>query len=176
MTHGTWVAPQVVRIQPSEIADERPMLDAWLDFHRATLLDKCSGLTADQLRQPSVEPSSMSLLGLVRHMAEVERSWFRRRAAGLDLPFLYGSDERPDADFDDAETADAEVDFEIYAREVDLARETASRLSLEHTFFHSWRKCDMSLRWIYVHMIEEYARHNGHADFLRERIDGRTGD
>ena len=176
MTQSSWAAPTVGRTEPAEIADERPMLDAWLDYHRATLLDKCSGLAADQLRRRSVEPSTMSLLGLVRHMAEVERSWFRRRAAGMDLPFIYCSDDRPDADFDDTETADVEADFATYVSEVDLARETARELPLDHTFFYSWRKCDMSLRWIYVHMIEEYARHNGHADLLRERIDGRTGD
>jgi hypothetical protein len=84
-----WTAPNVERHPPPRSAAEREMLEAWLDFHRETLLWKCSGLSADQLRRPAVEPSNLSLLGLVRHMTDVERSWFRRRLAGLELPVLY---------------------------------------------------------------------------------------
>lgn len=151
------------------------MLDAWLDFHRQTLLLKCGGLTAEQLRQRAVEPSSLSLLGLVRHMAEVERSWFRRRVAGQNIQFLYCSETRPDGDFVDIETADPETDFSTFTREIELAREATSGRSLDETFFHPRRQVTMDLRWVYIHMIEEYARHNGHADLLRERIDGATG-
>jgi hypothetical protein len=153
------------------------MLESWLDYHRLTLLMKCAGLTPEQLRLRSVEPSSMSLLGLVRHMSEVERSWFRRRfhsddAAGL----IYCSDDNPDGDFDDVDAADAERDFAIFDEEVRLARRAAEGHSLDETFYHPRLKLELHLRWIYVHMIEEYARHNGHADLLRERIDGATGD
>lgn len=151
------------------------MLDAWLDFHRATLLRKCSGLTAEKLRQRAVPPSSLSLLGLVRHMAEVERGWFRRRIAGEDVPYLYSSEEDPDGEFDHVDDADPEQDFAVFNRELDLVRAAVRGHHLDETFYHSHRKLEMSVRWVYVHMIEEYARHNGHADLLRERIDGATG-
>jgi uncharacterized damage-inducible protein DinB len=151
------------------------MLEAWLDFHRQTLLWKCSGLTADQLRQRAVEPSNLSLLGLVRHMSEVERAWFRRRVAGEDVEFLYCSEAAPDGDFDQVDEADAERDFATFMREIELARAASSGRELEETFFHSHRQVEMDVRWVYMHMIEEYARHNGHADLLRERIDGATG-
>jgi uncharacterized damage-inducible protein DinB len=171
----TWTAPTLTRQDPPNIADERTSLDAWLDFHRDTLRQKCAGLTAEQLKLRAVEPSTLSLLGLVRHMSEVERAWFRRRFAGQPLEWVHCSDEGPDADLDDVETADAAADFATFDEEIRLAREAAAGHSLEETFFHTRDKVDMDLRWVYVHMIEEYARHNGHADLLRERIDGATG-
>ena len=172
----TWTAPDASRTDPPYISSERAMLETFLDWHRDTLRWKCAGLTADQLRRRSIEPSTLSLLGLVRHLAEVERSWFRRRLDGQELAFLYSSDERPNADFDDVDTADAEEDFRRYDEEVALAREAASRHELDDTFFHAREKTQISLRWVYAHMIEEYARHNGHADLLRQRIDGATGE
>ncbi|GLY94608.1 hypothetical protein Acsp02_18630 [Actinoplanes sp. NBRC 103695] len=155
--------------------DERAMLEGWLDWHRLTLLSKCAGLTAGQLKKAAVEPSNLTLLGLVRHMAEVERSWFRTRSAGQDVGMLFCSEANPDGDFDDVEDADAESDFGTFRAEVGLARQAAAGLPLEHEFATS-RVPAISLRWVYLHMIEEYARHNGHADFLRERLDGVTGD
>jgi hypothetical protein len=165
----------VERTDPPLVADERPSLEAWLDYHRQTLLWKCAGLTADQLKQRAVPPSSLSLLGLVRHMVEVERWWFRMNAVGEDVAYEYGSDDRPDADFDDVDDADAEQDLATFRREVAAARAAVADLPLDHTF-RSRRSRTFDLRWVYVHMIEEYARHNGHADLLRERIDGSTGD
>src|SRR5262245_992859 len=170
-----WTAPEVTRDDAPYLADERTMLDAWLDHHRQTLLLKCAGLTADQLQLRTAEPSPLSLLGLVRHMAEVERAWFRRRLLGLDIDWLYVTDDNPDGDFLDVAGADAEADFATFADEVELARRAAADRSLDETFHHPVRAIDISLRWIYVHMIEEYARHNGHADLIRERIDGVTG-
>ena len=152
------------------------MLDGWLDYHRQTLLVKCAGLTAEQLRRRSVEPSKLSLLGLVRHMAEVERSWFRRRFAGHNIERLYSTDGRPDGDIEDVDSADAETDFATFSRELELARAAARGRSLDDQFYNRRAQVEMDLRWIYVHMIEEYARHNGHADLLRERIDGTTGE
>ena len=152
------------------------MVQGWLDYHRQTLLHKCAGLTADQLRRRAVEPSALSLLGLVRHMTEVERSWFRRRLAGEEIAFLYCSDANPDGDFDDVADADPETDFGAYEAEVKQVRAVAARFELDDRFFHPRHQVEMDLRWIYLHMIEEYARHNGHADLLRERIDGVTGD
>ena len=171
-----WTAPQITRQSTTLVAGERQMLEAWLDFHRQTLLGKCSGLTAEQLRQRSAPPSTMSLLWLVRHMADVERGWFRRRIAGEDIAFLYSSEADPDGEFDNVESADAEQDFAAYLREVELARQAAADRELDETFYHTRHQADMSVRWVYLHMIEEYARHNGHADLLRERIDGATGD
>lgn len=171
----TWTTPEVGRVEAPYVADERQMLDGWLDYHRQTLLSKCAGLTADQLKLRTVEPSSLSLLGLVRHMAEVERSWFRRRFAGEQVDFLYFSETNPDADFDDLDTANAEADLATFGTEVELARTAATGHSLDEIFL-SRRQVEMSLRWAYIHMIEEYARHNGHADLIRERIDGTIGD
>jgi uncharacterized damage-inducible protein DinB len=165
------------RHDPPYKAGEREMLDAWLDFHRATLLSKCEGLEDDQLRTRSVPPSSLSLLGLVRHMTEVERSWFRRVLLDEDVAPLYSTKGNEDGDFDDVGSADATADLARFRDELEQVRGiTAQHLSLDAVGKRRRHGQDVSLRWIYVHMIEEYARHNGHADFLRERIDGVTGD
>jgi uncharacterized damage-inducible protein DinB len=171
----TWTAPQITRQSTSFVAGERQMLEVWLDFHRQTLLGKCSGLTAELLRQRAAPPSTLSLLGLVRHMTDVERGWFRRRIAGEDIAFLYSSEADPDGEFDNVEDADAEQDFAAYLKEVERARQAAAGRGLDETFHHTRLDAEMSVRWVYLHMIEEYARHNGHADLLRERIDGTTG-
>jgi uncharacterized damage-inducible protein DinB len=171
-----WTAPQATRQPAPYVADERQTLEGWLDFHRQTLLGKCSGLTEEQLRQRAAPPSSMSLLGLVRHLTEVERSWFRRRVDGQDISFLYFSEADPDGDFDRVDTADAEHDFAVYQDEIELVRQAAAGHDLDEMFFHPLRQVEMSVRWVYTHLVEEYARHNGHADLLRERIDGATGE
>jgi hypothetical protein len=169
--------PATDRHDPPFEAAEREMLDAWLDFHRATLLSKCEGLDGHQLRTRSVPPSSLSLLGLVRHMTEVERSWFRRTLLDDGSPSLYCSEDNDDGDFDDVDAADVAADFARFRAEVETCRAIAARQpSLDAVGRRQRHGHDVSLRWIYVHMIEEYARHNGHADFLRERIDGVTGD
>lgn len=152
------------------------MLQAWLDLHRRTLLWKCAGLEAEQLKRRCVAPSTISLLGLVRHLAECERGWFRIAAGGEQLDYLYCSADNPDGDFDDIGNADAAADLATLHREIESADAAVAELSLEHTFEYPRRELEYNLRWVYVHMIEEYARHNGHADFLRERIDGATGD
>jgi hypothetical protein len=170
----TWTAPEVARPDEPKIADERTMLDGWLDWHRQTLLKKCEGLTGEQLAERAVPPSTLSLLGLVRHMAEVERWWFRRRYRNEDIGTIYCPDSSPDGDFDDVDPARAEADFATFVAECDAARAAAAGGSLDDVITHP-RRGGLSLRWIYVHMVEEYARHNGHADLLRERIDGVTG-
>ncbi|WP_432924713.1 DinB family protein [Microbispora sp. CA-135349] len=166
------------RIDPPVTADERTMLRAWLDWHRETLAVKCEGLTEEQLRLRSVPPSSMSLLGLVRHMADVERSWFRRRLNGEDLDGIYYSDDDPDGEFDNVDTASAEEAFATWREEIKHARAAEAACAdldvIARTPTRDGRH--NSLRWIMCHMIEEYARHNGHADLLRERIDGVTGE
>jgi uncharacterized damage-inducible protein DinB len=164
------------RIDPPFSADERTMLDTWLDYHRATLELKCEGLTDDQLRERSVPPSKMSLLGLVRHMAEVERNWFRRVLLGEKAPPRFYSKERPDDDFDDLESDTVADTLAFWRDECEYARKAAASKELDDLAAARRHGDDVTLRWILVHMIEEYARHNGHADLLRERIDGATGD
>jgi uncharacterized damage-inducible protein DinB len=170
----TWTAPAAHREKAPRTGPERALLQGWLDWHRQTLLTKCAGLGAEQLRLASAEPSNLTLLGLVRHMTEVERAWFRTRAAGEPVSELYCSADNVDGDFDDVAGADPRADFAAYAAECELADRAVAELPLTHEFRH--RDKTFSLRWIYLHMIEEYARHNGHADLLRERIDGATGD
>jgi uncharacterized damage-inducible protein DinB len=173
----TWTAPQVPREEPPLIASEREQLDAWLEFHRTTLLTKCAGLTGDQLRRRAVAPSNLSLLGLVRHMTDVERWWFRLHAAGQDLPPVYWGEHNDEADFDELD-GDPAADIGAFQREVEAARDAVRGKRLDDVVpsrgDHPERVRDV--RWIYLHMIEEYARHNGHADILREQIDGVTGD
>jgi hypothetical protein len=170
----TWIAPTFERSHLPYVADERRRLDSWLDFHRATLLSKCAGLTGEQLVQRPVATSTLSLLGLVRHMAANERIWFRIRFAGEDVEGLYASPDYPDgAEFDLIDAARAEADFQIYLGELEAARRVTRDRSLDETFGDETVTVD--LRWLYAHMIGEYARHNGHADLIRELVDGVTG-
>ncbi len=168
--------PAAERADPARIADERVALEQWLDYHRATLLMKCAGLTAEQLKRRAVAPSTLSLLGLVRHLTEVERWWFRMHAGGEQLDFPYDPDQTG-ADFDDTADADPEGNLAAYAAEIEAARAATAGKDLDLVVpsrgDHAERTQD--IRWIYLHMIEEYARHNGHADLLREAIDGATG-
>jgi uncharacterized damage-inducible protein DinB len=159
----------------NELKDERATLTEYLRAYRLTLEMKCADLDAEQLARRSVPPSSMSLLGLVRHMADVERSWFRRTLAGQDAPTIYCAEDR-DGDFNGA-VAEAEVvadAWRAWREEVAFAEQftDATDLSAVGRTRHG---DTISLREVLVHMIEEYARHCGHADLLRERIDGRVG-
>jgi uncharacterized damage-inducible protein DinB len=167
----------IARTEPASTADERTTLTEFLDYYRATLAVKCAGLTPEQLAQRAVEPSSLSLLGLVRHMGEVEQGWFRS-FAGEQITRPYSSSANRDGDFDDAVAEPDCVDdaFAFWQSEVEHAREITAAHALERTYTHPRHGTEFSLRWILVHMIEEYARHCGHADLLRERIDGATGD
>ncbi|MEP6526005.1 MAG: DinB family protein [Nocardioidaceae bacterium] len=166
--------PPPTRLDPPYVAEERQMFDAWLDYHRETLLWKCHGLTGEQLKIRSAPPSTLSLLGLVRHMAEVERGWFRD-FAGDDTTEIYCTEDEPEADFDAVENADAAADLATLRAETAACRALVAGHDLDESQTDS-RGRTISLRWIYIHMIEEYARHNGHADLLRELIDGATGD
>ena len=170
------MTPPDTRVLTPETGDERMLLDAFLDFHRATLRWKCAELTDDQLRSRPIESTSLSLLGLVRHMSDVELSWFVRRFAGQDVALNYWSDDDPDGDFDHVETADVAASWATYDEVIARAKDAADGASLDAEFIHPRDQKPYSLRWVYLHMIEEYARHNGHADLLRERIDGATGE
>ena len=165
----------VERIGPSATAGERVMLREFLDFHRATLAMKCEGLSDEDLRRPSMPPSSLSLLGLVRHMAEVERAWFRRVFDGEDVPLVWSDAGDFQVAYDVGEAVGKEA-FDAWQAEVEQARriERAAE-SLDVTAWSERWEEDVSLRMVMLHMIHEYARHNGHADFLREGIDGTVG-
>jgi uncharacterized damage-inducible protein DinB len=163
------------RPDPPLIAGEREMLRVFLDFHRATLAMKCDGLSDDDLRRRSMPPSTLTLLGLVRHMAEVERTWFRRVINREDVPFVWSTK----GDFQeayDASKATRSEAFDAWQAEVERSRRIeAEAESLDATgHFARWGE-DVSLRFVMLHLIHEYARHNGHADFLREGIDGTVG-
>lgn len=163
------------RPDPPVIAGEREMLRVFLDYHRATLALKCDDLSDVDLRRRSMPPSGLSLLGLVRHMAEVERTWFRRVINGEDIPLVW-SDE---GDFQvayDATGATRSEAFAAWEAEVEHSRRIeAAAESLDVTGHQPRWDEDVSLRLVMLHMIHEYARHNGHADFLREGIDGAVG-
>lgn len=174
-SHGSLPLMDDLRIAPAFVADERTMLNNWLEWHRGTLAVKCAGLSETQLRERSAPPSSMSLLGLVRHMAHVERVWFRHILNDEDVPRLWEKDDNVDADFDGVDQASAEEAFATWQAEIEHARTVSAGLPLDAIGRRPRRGQDCSHRWILVHMIEEYARHNGHADLLRERIDGATG-
>ncbi|KES05941.1 Mini-circle protein [Streptomyces toyocaensis] len=166
------------RREPAADADERTMLEGWLDYHRGTLARKCEGLSGEQLRTASVPPSELSLLGLVRHMAEVERGWFRRVLAGEDAGPLYYGEADPDGEFHVTEADTWQEAYATWQAEIDAARRHAARFGLGDPSLgrHRFSPDPYTLRWIYTHMIEEYARHNGHADLIRERLDGVTGE
>ena len=160
------------RIDPAGLSAERELLIGFLRWQRDTLRIKCAGLDAEQLARRSVPPSTMSLLGLLRHLAGVEHSWFRRRLDGQDIPRLYADD----SDFDGAVADPAVVEqaWEDWRREVAFAEAWAeSNVDLDRLVDLGDEETEV--RDILVHMVEEYARHCGHADLLRECIDGRTG-
>jgi len=162
------------RREPAFVSDERTMLEQWLEFHRTTLVLKCEGLDAVALRARPVASSKLSLHGLVRHMADVERNWFTRvllRAA--DTPPLFFDPAVDDSELVPLDDADWDADLDAWHLECERSRAAAARLALDDTGLRRGAEC--SLRWIYTHMIEEYARHNGHADLIREMLDGSVG-
>jgi hypothetical protein len=153
-----WTVPAPSPVDGPLTGDDRPILEGFLGWQRATLLNICAGLTGDQLATRPIASSSLSLLGLIRHLAKVERIWFSERAAGLRVEPMYDPSRGKAADFDDARADEAGADVaRLQAETFDVGGET------------------FSLRMVYVHMIYEYSRHNGHADLLRESIDGVTG-
>ena len=173
----TWIAPDVARGPRTDMAcGEREMLDNWLKLRRVFLLRKCAGLTAEQLKIASVEPSGLTLLGILRHMAAVERSWFREKYLHEDLPELYSTEEHPNGDFDLVADADAEADYAAFLAETAACDAAVAGRDLDEPADDFGAPTgEVSLRWVYLHILEEYAQHTGHADFIRERIDGATG-
>ncbi|MCN9239625.1 DinB family protein [Streptomyces sp. RY43-2] len=154
---------------------ERPLLESWLDFHRATLELKCAGLDDAQLRCASAEPSTLTLLGLLQHLTEVERNWFQRAFGDTRMPPVF----EEQTGYRLSPERGIEETLAVWRREIARGREVCAGRSLDDVGripgHNPWAGTEVSLRWVYVHMIEEYARHNGHADIVRERIDGATG-
>jgi Protein of unknown function (DUF664) len=160
------------RTMPGGLSDERGLLDGWLEYYRATLLAKCEGLSGEQLVIRSCEPSPMSLLGLVRHMTEMERV-YGHRLADWGTGWLYCSEENEEGDFEAATAAEASADLETFREHCARTREIMAARELGDTFGTT---NSYTLRWFYQYLIKEYARHLGHADLLRERIDGAAGE
>ena len=167
----------ISRVDPELEGSEIEILSQFLDYHRATLRMKCAGLSDDQLKLRAVRPSSLSLLGLVRHLTEVERNWFEVHLDGRpDTPLYYDDDTDPDGDFDNVDSTPVDEVWAGYEAAVIEARRIAATYADPGDLARGTRGRPRNLRWVLVHMIEEYARHNGHADLLRESIDGRSGE
>ncbi len=164
------------RVGPPLRGGERETLRAFLDYHRATLAMKCEGLSDEQLRERSSPPSTLSLLGLVRHLAEVERTWFRRVMNAEQVGMVWSEQENDFQRAYDATGSTRAEAFDAWAAEVEISRRVEREAaSLDVTAHQARWGEDVSLRLVMVHMIQEYARHNGHADFLREAVDGTVG-
>jgi uncharacterized damage-inducible protein DinB len=162
------------RTEPSFLLGEREMFDGWLEFHRVTLLLKCEGLDDAQRKARPVPTSLLSLHGLLRHMAEVERNWFRRTlTCEPETPPIWYDPAIEDSELVPLDDADWESDLAAWTAECEHSRAAAAARELDDTGIRRGEPC--SLRWIYAHMIEEYARHNGHADLIRELVDGTVG-
>lgn len=167
----TWISPEPPDDPHApDTGDIRPILQGYLDHHRLTLLRICAGLTAEQLAVQPVPPSTLSLLGLVRHMTKVERTWLRIRAAGEDIAPLFPT---ANEDFDGLDPAIAEQAIADLPAEWAVCDSAVAQLPLEHCF--DVRGQPLSLASVYIHLVEEWARHNGHADLIRQAIDGTTG-
>jgi uncharacterized damage-inducible protein DinB len=162
------------RREPPFILGEREMLEEWLEFHRTTLLLKCEGLDDRDRKARPVATSLLSLHGLVRHMAAVEQNWFQRTLLRQpDLPRIWPGNPEDDLELAPLDDADWDTDLALWKAQCDTSRAAAAAHQLDETGVR-WGQ-EISLRWIYVHMIEEYARHNGHADLIREIVDGQVG-
>lgn len=157
------------------VAAEHEALAAYLEYYRATVEMKGVGLTPEQARARSVPPSTLSLHGLVRHLAGVERWWFQQNFEHRDVPFLFFTADNLDLDFDPPSDADFAADLVAWRAECAISREIVAAHALDHTARPlDWYE-DVDLRWLVLRMITEYAQHCGHLDLLREGVDGRTG-
>jgi len=157
------------------VAGEREALTAYLEYYRATVQMKCQGLTPEQARARSMPPSTLSIHGLVRHLAGVERWWFQQNFERRDVPFLFFTEENPDLDFDPPAEADFAADLEVWRAECEVSRDIVGAHELDDIARPlDWYE-DVDLRWLVLRMITEYAQHCGHLDLLREGVDGRTG-
>ncbi|GAB2465422.1 DinB family protein [Jatrophihabitans fulvus] len=168
----SWTVPSSTEPGGATTGDERAILLGYHRWQRTALLRICAGLTAEQLASRPLASTALSLQGLIRHYAKVERIWLRTRVAGQDVPPLLGGAGDP-ADFDDTDPARAESEVAALQQEWRDADAAVAHVPLDHEIVVHGET--LSLRMVYVHLIGEYARHNGHADLLREAIDGVTG-
>jgi uncharacterized damage-inducible protein DinB len=164
------------RREPPRVGTERELLESFLDYYRGTLLVKCAGLTEDQLRTRASEPSTLTLLGLVRHMTNVEQNWFQRIFLGDEVDFVYCGQRDREREFHDLASASSDQVERDFLAVCEQSRAIGGAHDLDEIERRPSSHGHLNLRWIYLHLIEEYARHCGHADLLRERIDGATGD
>ncbi|MDJ0386149.1 DinB family protein [Streptomyces sp. G-G2] len=169
------------RTVPVQVGDERATLTSILQYQRDTLMMKCAGLTPEQVRRKAIPTTGITLLGLVRHLAEVERGWFRNVVNGEDIRGYWPRDEAGRGTEWEVGGADPDEAFAVWERTCELSRaivDGAASLDVTGRYVDEARQIDAtySLHYVLTHMIEEYARHNGHADLLREAIDGTTGE
>jgi uncharacterized damage-inducible protein DinB len=170
--------PAVEHVEPSfprMTGTEAQVTWSMVDYCRSVLLLKCQNLSDGQLKRRATPPSELSLLGLLRHLTKVEHYWFQRCFLGRDEGPLYSSTQHPSADFDDLDATDTREVVELYLTTCEASRQVTKAHSLDEIATLQRTNEDVSLRYIGVHMIDEYARHLGHADLLREAIDGSTG-
>jgi uncharacterized damage-inducible protein DinB len=166
-----------MREDPPFTGDEVALLRSWLAYERETLAWKCEGLDDAQLRTRAVDPSSLSLLGLVRHVTDAERYWFQHVLLGRDIEQRYWTNNDLDADFTGVDETTGDEALAAWRDEM-AASDAAIDADPDAERIAAGRRhgAEVSLRWMLVHLVQEYARHNGHADLLRERIDGTTGE
>ena len=165
------------RVEPSMMAGERESLDGWLEYYRETVLLKIDGLDGEQLARRSVPPSALSPAGILRHLADVEAYWLLEVLHGEEQPDPHCSDDNPDGDFLDATAETALADVAAYREQVEASRAAQARWPDLDAPVLGWRRGqELNLRWILSHLLEEYARHQGHLDLLCEAVDGRTGE
>lgn len=157
------------------VAAEREALNAYLDYYRATVEMKCRGLTSEQARARPMPPSTLSLHGLIRHLAGVERWWFQQNFERRDVPFLFFTSANPNLDFEPPSDADFATDLRTWQTECAVSRDIVAAHDLDDTARPlDWHE-EVDLRWLMLRMVTEYAQHCGHADLLREGIDGSIG-
>ena len=168
-----WIAPELGEVDGPAVGPDRPMLEGYHAYQRRTFRNICAGLTAEQLASRPLPSTNLSLLGLARHLAKVERVWLRIRAGREQIEPLFDPALGTDYDFEHIDAADAEAAFATYDEECRLGDLAAAHADFDDLI--EWRYGTWSVRMIYVHLIGEYARHNGHADLLRQAIDGVTG-
>jgi Protein of unknown function (DUF664) len=160
--------------------DERPTLEAFLEYYRAVVVRKAEGISEEDARRATCPPSDLTIIGIVRHLTEVERTWFRRDIAGEDAPPLYYGEAHPtsdrDGDFHPPDDATLAAALAAYADEVARSRAVLVTVASLDDVERGAHSTPRNVRWILVHMIEEYSRHAGHLDLLRQPIDGEVGD
>lgn len=168
---------EIERVEPAVVANETEMLVGFLEYQRATLALKCEGLDSQQAARRSAPPSTLSPLGIIRHLTDAETFWFVDRFGGEKAQNLYRSSEHPNAAFDDLDGADLDESLERWSQACELSRQiVANAQSMNQLSKGTYRNDQhFTLGWMVHKLTAEYTRHNGHIDLLREAIDGEVG-